>query len=116
MASNISTFSFKSSFKDINKMRDSLPVKLALPELRYMIGSEPSQNDSINNEDSPCVLTKSIKTVKKHEAWFHFGAQPMRFSIRKFHVVTDLKCRGEEKDHDRKPRDLSGTSYRVLIR
>lgn len=28
------------------------------------------------------VLTKSIKTVKKHEAWFHFGAQPVRFSIR----------------------------------
>ncbi|KAF3598836.1 hypothetical protein F2Q69_00033684 [Brassica cretica] len=41
------------------------------------------------------VLTKSINTVKKHEAWFHFGAQPMRFSIREFHMVTGLKCSGE---------------------
>ncbi|CAN6816408.1 unnamed protein product [Brassica oleracea] len=41
-------------------MRDSLPVKLALPELRYMIGSEPSQNDSINKFSSYAY----IKTVK----------------------------------------------------
>ncbi|KAL0716231.1 hypothetical protein Bca4012_065553 [Brassica carinata] len=44
------------------------------------------------------VLTKSIKTVKKHEAWFHFCAQPMRFSIREFHMVTGLKCSGEAKE------------------
>jgi len=44
------------------------------------------------------VLTKSIKTVKRHESWFHFGAQPMRFSIREFHMVTGLKCSGEARE------------------
>ncbi|KAF8104127.1 hypothetical protein N665_0178s0012 [Sinapis alba] len=41
------------------------------------------------------ILTKSIKTVKKHETWFYFGAQPLRFSIKEFHMVTGLKCSGE---------------------
>lgn len=38
------------------------------------------------------ILTRSLITKKKKELWFHFGAQPMRFSIREFHMVTGLKC------------------------
>uniref|UniRef100_A0A0D3E888 DUF1985 domain-containing protein n=1 Tax=Brassica oleracea var. oleracea TaxID=109376 RepID=A0A0D3E888_BRAOL len=41
------------------------------------------------------ILTRSIVTVKKNEAWFHFAGQPMKFSIREFHMVTGLKCNGE---------------------
>ncbi|CAN6998262.1 unnamed protein product [Brassica rapa subsp. trilocularis] len=125
---------------DRNKMGDPLPLRLALPELRYPIGSEPEKTISINQHSIVAyiktvkeilgndefnrirgtflgpviklgerslklsakivhaVLTKSIKTVKRHEAWFHFGAQPMRFSIREFHMVTGLKCSGEARE------------------
>ncbi|WZY99209.1 hypothetical protein YC2023_071538 [Brassica napus] len=121
-------------------MGDPLPLRLALPELRYPIGSEPEKTISINQHSIVAyiktvkeilgndefnrirgtflgpviklgerslklsakivhaVLTKSIKTVKRHEAWFHFGAQPMRFSIREFHMVTGLKCSGEARE------------------
>ncbi|KAL0730978.1 hypothetical protein Bca4012_027072 [Brassica carinata] len=41
-----------------------------------------------------CILTRSLKTMKKIEAWFHFGAQPLRFSLRD-HMITSLKCSGE---------------------
>ncbi|CAN7012263.1 unnamed protein product [Brassica oleracea var. botrytis] len=41
------------------------------------------------------ILTRSIVTVKKNEAWFHFAGQPMKFSIREFHMVTGLKCNGD---------------------
>ncbi|CAN6988011.1 unnamed protein product [Brassica oleracea var. botrytis] len=117
-----------------------LPLRLALPELRYPIGSEPEKTISINQHSIVAyiktvkeilgndefnrirgtflgpviklgerslklsakivhtVLTKSIKTVKRHESWFHFGAQPMRFSIREFHMVTGLKCSGEARE------------------
>ncbi|CAG7884558.1 unnamed protein product, partial [Brassica rapa] len=109
-------------------MGDPLPLRLALPELRYPIGSEPEKTISINQHSIVAyiktnkrdvlgpviklgerslklsakivhaVLTKSIKTVKRHEAWIHFGAQPMRFSIREFHMVTGLKCSGEARE------------------
>ncbi|WZZ90446.1 hypothetical protein YC2023_119025 [Brassica napus] len=121
-------------------MGDPLPLRLALPELRYPIGSEPEKTISINQHSIVAyiktvkeilgndefnrirgtflgpviklgerslklsakivhaVLTKSIKTVKRHESWFHFGAQPMRFSIREFHMVTGLKCSGEARE------------------
>ncbi|CAN7105094.1 unnamed protein product [Brassica rapa subsp. narinosa] len=121
-------------------MGDPLPLRLALPELRYPIGSEPEKTISINQHSIVAyiktvkeilgndefnrirgtflgpviklgerslklsakivhaVLTKSIKTVKRHEAWFYFGAQPMRFSIREFHMVTGLKCSGEARE------------------
>ncbi|CAN7093237.1 unnamed protein product [Brassica rapa subsp. narinosa] len=124
----------------LNKMGDPLPLRLALPELRYPIGSEPGKTISINQHSIVAyiktvkeilgndefnrirgtflgpviklgerslklsakivhaVLTKNIKTVKRHEAWFHFGAQPMRFSIREFHMVTGLKCSGEARE------------------
>ncbi|WZZ26701.1 hypothetical protein YC2023_010102 [Brassica napus] len=121
-------------------MGDPLPLRLALSELRYPIGSEPEKTISINQHSIVAyiktvkeilgndefnrirgtflgpviklgerslklsakivhaVLTKSIKTVKRHESWFHFGAQPMRFSIREFHMVTGLKCSGEARE------------------
>ncbi|KAF8100702.1 hypothetical protein N665_0218s0040 [Sinapis alba] len=107
-------------------MADSLPLRLALPELKYQIGSEPRQKMSINHHSSYAyfisirerflgpvielgercmklsgkivhtILTRSIKTVKNHEAWFDFGVKPMRFSIREFHMLTGLK-RSDER-------------------
>ncbi|CAN6929779.1 unnamed protein product, partial [Brassica oleracea var. botrytis] len=104
----------------INKMGDSVPLKLALPELKYPIGSQPKQKSAINQYSGLeyisivdsilkpdemirvrgsflgpimklserglklsakmvyAILTRSIVSVKENEAWFHFGAQPMR--------------------------------------
>ena len=42
-------------------MRDSLPLKLALPEPKYRIGSEPEERVSINQHSSASY----IKTLKK---------------------------------------------------
>ncbi|CAF1758151.1 unnamed protein product [Brassica napus] len=121
---------------DRNKMGDSVPLKLALPELKYPIGSQPKQKSAINQYSGSeyisivdsilipdemirvrgsflgpimklserglklsakmvyAILTRSIVSVKENEAWFHFGAQPMRFSIRESHMMTGLKCSG----------------------
>lgn len=118
-------------------MGDSVPLKLALPKLKYPIGQQPKKKSSINQYSSSTyistvqsiltvdemrrvressigpvmrlierglklsakivyfVLARSIVTIKDNEAWFHFGAQPMRFSIREFHMVSGLKCSGE---------------------
>ncbi|KAL0730953.1 hypothetical protein Bca4012_027047 [Brassica carinata] len=109
-------------------MGESVPLKLALSELKYPIGSEPKERTSINQNSNSeyisivdsiltrdemrrirgsfmgpimrlgesgmklsakivhAILTRSIVTIKENEAWFHFGAQPMRFSIREFHM------------------------------
>ncbi|WZZ16760.1 hypothetical protein YC2023_109849 [Brassica napus] len=48
-------------FKDRNKMGDPLPLRLALPELRYPIGSEPEKTISINQHS----IVAYIKTVKE---------------------------------------------------
>ncbi|CAF2153628.1 unnamed protein product [Brassica napus] len=121
---------------DRNKMGDSVPLKLALPALKYPIGSQPKEKSAINQYSGSdyisivksilkpdemirvrgsflgpvmklserglklsakivyAILTRSIVSVKENEAWFHFGAQPMRFSIREFHMMTGLKCSG----------------------
>lgn len=36
--------------------------------------------------------------MKENEVWFHFGAQPMRFSIIEFHMLRGLKCSGEAEE------------------
>ncbi|CAN6852241.1 unnamed protein product [Brassica oleracea var. botrytis] len=95
-------------FGSEKQMGNSLPLTLTLPELKYPIGSEPKEkNVSINQHSTSMyisiverktvygILTRSIVTVKKNEAWFHFAGQPMKFSIREFHMVTGLKCNGE---------------------
>ncbi|WZZ15699.1 hypothetical protein YC2023_108788 [Brassica napus] len=46
---------------DRNKMGDPLPLRLALPELRYPIGSEPGKTISINQHS----IVAYIKTVKE---------------------------------------------------
>ncbi|KAF8100732.1 hypothetical protein N665_0218s0070, partial [Sinapis alba] len=40
---------------------------------------------------------KQLFTAKKHELWFEFAAQPLRFSLQEFHAVTGLKCSKESK-------------------
>ncbi|XP_010426132.1 PREDICTED: uncharacterized protein LOC104711148 isoform X1 [Camelina sativa] len=49
-----------------------------------------------------CFLSRSLKVSKKNEIWMHFGGQPMRFSIREFHMVTGLKCTEWGGDEDQR--------------
>ena len=38
------------------------------------------------------LLSRQLKTKKKHEAWFRFSGKPVRFSLREFAIVTGLPC------------------------
>ena len=38
------------------------------------------------------ILSRQLKTKKKHEAWFRFAGKPIRFSLREFAIVTGLPC------------------------
>lgn len=40
-------------------------------------------------------MCKQLITAKKHELWFEFAGQPLRFSLQEFHAVTGLKCTKE---------------------
>ncbi|KAF3503426.1 hypothetical protein F2Q69_00041346 [Brassica cretica] len=82
-------------------MGDSLPLTLTLPELKYPIADEIERvrgflgpvmrlsgrsEMKLSGKTVYGILTRSIVTVKKNEAWFHFAGQPMKFSIREFHM------------------------------
>ncbi|KAL1219006.1 hypothetical protein V5N11_028462 [Cardamine amara subsp. amara] len=47
-----------------------------------------------------CILTRRLVTRKKKELLFHFGGQPMRFSIGEFHLVTGLNCKEWTQEHE----------------
>ena len=38
------------------------------------------------------MLSRQLKVRKKYEAWFLFSENPIRFSLRKFAIVTGLPC------------------------
>lgn len=38
------------------------------------------------------ILSRQLKTKKKHEALFRFAGKPIRFSLREFAIVTGLPC------------------------
>lgn len=38
------------------------------------------------------VVQRRLKTQKKHELWFLFAGNPIRFLLREFAIVTGLKC------------------------
>ena len=47
-----------------------------------------------------CVFSRILTTLKEKELWFHFGGQPTRFSIRKFHMVTRFKCSPDSEERE----------------
>ncbi|WZY92508.1 hypothetical protein YC2023_064837 [Brassica napus] len=38
------------------------------------------------------MLSRQLKTKKKHEVWFRLAGNPVRFSLREFAIVTGLPC------------------------
>ncbi|XP_024011239.1 histone chaperone RTT106-like [Eutrema salsugineum] len=41
------------------------------------------------------LLSRQLVTTKKHEIWFFFGGQPLRYSIREFKEIIGLNCNPE---------------------
>ncbi|KAL0750142.1 hypothetical protein Bca101_032145 [Brassica carinata] len=71
-------------------MGDPLPLRLALPELRYPIGSEPEKTISINQHS----IVAYIKTVKEILGNDEFNRIRGTF----LGPVTGLKCSGEARE------------------
>ncbi|XP_024004969.1 uncharacterized protein LOC18030303 [Eutrema salsugineum] len=46
------------------------------------------------------LLSRQLVTTKKHEIWFLFGGQPLRYSIREFKEITGLNCNPEEEEEE----------------
>lgn len=46
------------------------------------------------------LLSRQLLTNKKHELWIVYGGQPIRFSLREFHIVTGLLCGPIPSDED----------------
>ncbi|CAF2095332.1 unnamed protein product [Brassica napus] len=80
-------------------MGDSVPLKLALPELKYPIGSQPKEKSAINQYSAKIVyaiLTRSIVSVKENEGWFHLGR-----SHKLSDVVDQLRNTREDASEER---------------
>ncbi|CAN7046402.1 unnamed protein product [Brassica oleracea var. botrytis] len=52
---------------DRNKMGDSVPLKLALPELKYPIGSQPKQKSAINQYSGSEYISIVDSILKQDE-------------------------------------------------
>ncbi|KAF8105361.1 hypothetical protein N665_0158s0043 [Sinapis alba] len=61
-------------------------------------------------------MCKQLFTAKKHELWFEFAGQPLRFSLQEFHAVTGLKCSKEANCDFEKWEDDMGFWSRLLKR
>ncbi|XP_024014722.1 uncharacterized protein LOC18010042 [Eutrema salsugineum] len=54
------------------------------------------------------LLSRQLVTTKKHEIWFLFGGQPLRYSIREFKEITGLNC-NPEPDSTEEEEDVGKT-------
>ncbi|ESQ50856.1 hypothetical protein EUTSA_v10022987mg, partial [Eutrema salsugineum] len=54
------------------------------------------------------LLSRQLVTTKKHEIWFLFGGQPLRYSIREFKEITGLNC-NPEPDSTEEEEDIGKT-------
>ncbi|WZY92689.1 hypothetical protein YC2023_065018 [Brassica napus] len=78
----------------------------SLPEMMFAAGEEPVGVRIIDIVDKPSfsgrfaryMMSRQLKVKKKHEVWFRFAGQPIRFSLREFAIVTGLPCESESAD------------------
>lgn len=58
------------------------------------------------------LLSRQLKVEKKHEVWFRFAGNPIRFSLREFAIVTGLPCGDFPKKSKRKrKKDINEKPY-----
>ncbi|KAL0855740.1 hypothetical protein Bca101_060893 [Brassica carinata] len=53
---------------------------------------EIAEKPSFSGRFARFLLSRQLKVLKKHEAWFRFAGKPIRFSLREFAIVTGLPC------------------------
>ncbi|KAJ4904656.1 Uncharacterized protein Rs2_18607 [Raphanus sativus] len=57
------------------------------------------------------LLSRQLKVEKKHEAWFRFAGNPIRFSLREFAIVTGLPCGEIPKKQKMKKKNINEKPY-----
>ncbi|XP_024010338.1 uncharacterized protein LOC112085362 [Eutrema salsugineum] len=55
------------------------------------------------------LLSRQLVTTKKHEIWFLFGGQPLRYSIREFKEITGLNCNPEPDSTEEEEEEVGKT-------
>ena len=59
------------------------------------------------------ILSRQLKVNKKHQVWFRFAGNPIRFSLREFAIVTGLPC-GKFPKKSRKKQERANGRNSVL--
>lgn len=80
------------SVEEINSLRRSKFGKL------IATSEKPAFSESFGQ----FIITRMLNVSKKHELWFIFAGKPIRVSLRKFAIVTDLQCGQYPKRHKKK--------------
>lgn len=79
----------------------------------------PVRKSSVSGKLVHQLLCRSLVTKKRHEIWFVFGGQPIRFSLREFAIVTGLNCgqypRSMPKSKLRSAHSKTGSYLHTLI-
>ncbi|CAN6871488.1 unnamed protein product [Brassica oleracea] len=58
------------------------------------------------------ILSRQLKVNKKHQVWFRFAGNPIRFSLREFAIVTGLPCgKFPRKSRKNKKERMAETPY-----
>uniref|UniRef100_A0A0D2ZS02 Ubiquitin-like protease family profile domain-containing protein n=1 Tax=Brassica oleracea var. oleracea TaxID=109376 RepID=A0A0D2ZS02_BRAOL len=58
------------------------------------------------------ILSRQLKVNKKHQVWFRFAGNPIRFSLREFSIVTGLPCgKFPRKSRKNKKERMAETPY-----
>ncbi|ESQ28821.1 hypothetical protein EUTSA_v10019815mg, partial [Eutrema salsugineum] len=55
------------------------------------------------------LLSRQLVTTKKHEIWFLFGGQPLRYLIREFKEITGLNCNPEPDSTEEEEEEVGKT-------
>ncbi|KAG7533123.1 hypothetical protein ISN45_Aa08g007550 [Arabidopsis thaliana x Arabidopsis arenosa] len=100
---NHSTFKYVKLVKDIlseplfNKLKSTFLGPIIKAGLRRGGGKQMGDGLGFSASLVRYLVVRQITTTKKDELWFYFNNQPMRFTLREFHLVTGLPCYAEDK-------------------
>lgn len=73
---------------------------------------EVAEKPGLSGKFARFLLSRQLKVRKKHEVWFRFAGNPIRFSLREFAIVTGLPCGPyPKKSKLRKKKNLTEKPY-----
>ncbi|CAN6986870.1 unnamed protein product, partial [Brassica oleracea var. botrytis] len=62
-----------------------------------------------------CLLSRQLVTARRHEFWFTFGPDPLRFSLDEFRDVTGLNCRAFDVQDSEASESVPPTMWNKLF-